>query len=96
MDDPVLTEEDADRIVTHMNEDHPEDVARYAEAFADVSGVDSARMTSIDADGFELVVETDGTTTPVRIDFDTPLDTVEDARSQLVELAMAARNDAER
>ncbi|PSQ69377.1 MAG: hypothetical protein BRD31_05755 [Bacteroidetes bacterium QH_2_64_26] len=96
MEDPVLTADDVDRIVTHMNEAHTADLIRYAEAYADVPAVEDARMTSIDADGFELVVEAGGTTTPVRIDFDMPLDTADDARSRLVELALAARGDAER
>ncbi len=96
MDEPVLTADDVDRIVTHMNEAHADDLVRYAEAYADVSAVEDARMTSIDADGFELAVEAGGTTAPVRIDFDTPLSTVEDARVRLVEMAQAARDDAER
>jgi len=98
MDDPapVLSAAEVDRIVTHMNEEHAEDVRRYAEVYGDVGEVDAARMTSIDAEGFDLSVEGDGSTTLVRIDFDTPLDTVDDARSRLVELAMAARSGAER
>lgn len=95
MNDPVLSADDVDCIVTHMNEGHAEDLIRYAEAYADVSGVEAARMTNIDAKGFALEVEAGGTTTPVRIDFDTPLDTVDDARSRLVELAMAARGEAD-
>lgn len=96
MDEPVLTADDVDRIVTHMNEAHVDDLVRYAKAYADVSAVEDVRMTSIDADGFELAVEVGGTTAPVRIDFDTPLSTVEDARIRLVEMAQAARDDAER
>lgn len=96
MNDPVLTADDVNRIVTHMNEAHTEDLIHYAQAYADVAAVEDARMTSIDADGFELAVETGSTTIPVRIDFDTPLGTVEDARSRLVELATAARDDVER
>jgi putative heme iron utilization protein len=96
MEDPVFTADDVDRIVTHMNEAHPEDLIHYAKAYADVTAVEDVRMTSIDADGFELAVETGGPTTPVRIDFDTPLSTVDDARSRLVEMAQAARGAAER
>lgn len=97
MDDdaPVLSTDDVDRILAHMNAAHAEDLVRYAQAYADVADVDAARMTGIDAEGFDLAVEGDGPTTAVRIDFDTPLDTVDDARSRLVELARAARSDAE-
>ena len=94
--DSVLSADDVDRIVTHMNEEHTEDLIRYAQAYADLAEVEEVRMTGIDAEGFDLDVRGGGTRTPVRIDFDTPLDTVDDARSRLVELAMAAREEAER
>lgn len=93
---PVLSVGDVERIVTHMNEEHPDDLVRYAEAYADVAEVEAARMTSIDAKGFDLVVEADGGETAVRIEFETPLQTVDDARSVLVDLAMRARQEAER
>jgi len=94
--DSVLSADDVDRIVTHMNEDHAEDLMRYAQAYADLAEVEAVRMTSIDAEGFDLDVQGSGTTTPVRIDFDRPLDTADDARSRLAELALAAREDVER
>jgi putative heme iron utilization protein len=93
---PVLSAEDVDRIVTHMNEEHTEDLIRYVQAYADLSEVEEVRMTSIDAEGFDLTVEEGDTKTPVRIDFDAPLETVEDARSALAELALRAREGAER
>lgn len=95
MADQVLSPEDVERIVTYMNDARPEELVRYAEAYADVSDVEGARMTSIDADGFDLEVETDGATMPVRIEFDSPLNTVDEARSTLVDLAMAARNSGD-
>lgn len=93
MADQVLSPEDVERIVTYMNDAHPEDLVRYAETYADVSDVEGARMTSIDADGFDLEVETGGATMPIRIEFDSPLKTVDEARSTLVDLAMAARGN---
>jgi len=96
MADSVFSPEDVDRIVGHMNDAHPEDLVRYAEAYADVTEVDGARMTGIDATGFDLEVEQENGTVPVRIDFDAPLDTVDEARAALVEMAMAARDTAER
>ena len=96
MADPVFSPDDVDRIVGHMNDAHSKDLVRYAEAYADVTEVDGARMTGIDAEGFDLEVEQENTTVPVRIDFDAPLDTVDEARAALVEMAMAARDTAER
>jgi len=95
-DDPVLSEAEADRIVTHMNEEHADDLVRYAQVYAEVSLVDAARMTGIDAEGFDLAVDTEGATAAVRIDFDTSLDTAAEARSALVDLALKAREEAER
>ena len=92
----VLSTEDVDRVVTHMNEEHTEDLIHYAQAYADVGEVTSARMTSIDAEGLDLAVEGSRGTTPVCIDFDASLTTADKARAALVELAMAACEDAER
>ncbi len=90
-----LPETDADRIVAHMNAEHPEDLVRYAKAFADVKAVDTAHMTSLDAEGFTLEIAAAGATTTVRIDFEASLDTVAEARSTLVDLAMRARKRTE-
>ena len=96
MADPVFSPGDVDRIVEHMNDAHSEDLIRYAEAYGDVREAKGARMTGIDAEGFDLEVEQEKATVPVRIDFDAPLDTVDEARAVLVEMAMAARDAAER
>ena len=92
----VLSPDDVDRIVTHMNEAHTEDLVRCVQAYANVPTVEDVHMTSIDAYGFDLTVDRGEATVPVRIDFDTPLETAGDARSTLAELALAARGDAER
>lgn len=92
----VLSSGDVTRIVSHMNEEHADDLVRYAQAFADVTGVEAARMTDIAAEGFELEVTMDEAVETVWIEFDTPLQTVGEARSALVELAMTAREAAER
>jgi Putative heme iron utilization protein len=92
----VLSAADVDRIVTHMNEDHADDLVRYAQVYADVSPVKAARMTGIDVEGLDLEVDTEGATAAVRIDFDTSLDSAAEARSALVDLALEARDEAER
>ena len=96
MADHVFSPEDVDRIVGHMNDAHSEDLVRYAEAYGDVTEVEGVRMTGIDVEGFDLEVEQKSATVPVRIDFDAPLDTVDEARAALVEMAMAAQDAAER
>ncbi|WP_263786082.1 DUF2470 domain-containing protein [Salinibacter grassmerensis] len=96
MADHVFSPEDVSRIVGHMNDAHSEDLVRYAEAYGDVTEVEGVRMTGIDVEGFDLEVEQKSATVPVRIDFDAPLDTVDEARAALVEMAMAAQDAAER
>jgi putative heme iron utilization protein len=94
--DRILSPADVDRIVAHMNDEHADDLIRYAQVYSDVTDAEAARMTSIDAEGLDLAVTVDGTKTAVRIDFETPLQTVDEARSALVDLAMRARDAAER
>ena len=94
--DRILSPADVARIVSHMNDEHADDLIRYAQVYAEVTDAEAARMTSIDAEGIDLAVTADGTQTAVRIDFETPLQTVDEARSALVDLAMRARDAAER
>jgi putative heme iron utilization protein len=94
-EDRVLSDADVDRIITHMNDKHADDLVCYAQVYAEVSPVDAARMTDIDAEGFDLEVDTGEATTAVRVDFDSPLDTAAEARSALVDLALEARKEAE-
>lgn len=89
--DHVLSEKDVERIVEHMNAEHEEDLLLFAQVYGGESGATAARMTGIDAEGIDLeATAADGQKT-LRIDFDTPLHTPEDARRVLVDMAMNAR-----
>jgi putative heme iron utilization protein len=73
-------------IVEHMNEDHADAVELYATALAD--GEPGAwRMTGIDMEGFDLVL--DGAAH--RVLFAEPIATPAEARKELVRLATEAR-----
>jgi putative heme iron utilization protein len=73
-------------IVDHMNEDHADAVELYATALAD--GEPGAwRMTGIDMEGFDLVL--DGAAR--RVLFAEPITTPAEARKELVRLATEAR-----
>lgn len=87
----VLSESDVNRIVTHMNEEHADDVLLLAQVHAGAPGATEAHMTSIDAEGLDLVAMIDGNEEALRIPFDEPLHTPEDAHRMLVDLALSAR-----
>ncbi|MFZ2018283.1 MAG: DUF2470 domain-containing protein [Methyloceanibacter sp.] len=73
-------------IVEHMNEDHADAVELYATALAD--GEPGAwRMTGIDMEGFDLVLDGGAH----RVLFAEPVTTPQEARKELVRLAAEAR-----
>lgn len=90
----VLSRADVERICDHMNAEHADDVLRLAKVFGDAPEATSARMTGLDAEGIHLEAVAGGTTVALRIEFDTPLRTPDDARTSLVEMAMRAREEA--
>jgi putative heme iron utilization protein len=82
-------------ILAHMNDDHAEALALYAELArrgADQRGGKRAawRMTGVDADGFEIA---DGSEV-LRLDFPNRVETAEAARAALVAMARRAREGA--
>jgi len=77
-------------ILTHMNEDHSDAIAQYAQRLLGRSGT-GWRMTGIDPEGIDLRCESE----TARLDFSapiaTPILTAAAARAALVQLAEAAR-----
>ena len=73
-------------ILRHMNEDHGDAVAHYAQALLGRAGT-GWRMTGIDPEGMDL--RRKGET--ARLDFAAPILTLDAARAALVQLAGAAR-----
>jgi len=69
-------------IVEHMNEDHEQALRHYCKVLRGID-VGSVSMTGIDSEGFDMLA--DGR--KVRIDFDEPIATAEEARTALVKLA---------
>jgi hypothetical protein len=82
----ALAEAEAE-IVAHMNADHADAMALYAERLLQRSG-DGWRMTGIDPEGIDLRA---GTQT-ARLDFATPVLDAMSARRALVALAVEARS----
>jgi heme iron utilization protein len=69
-------------IVEHMNQDHKEALFHYCNVLK-MTAVDAVTMTGIDSEGFDMLADN----RKMRIDFDTPITTVEAARATLVKLA---------
>jgi len=69
-------------IIKHMNEDHQKALRHYCTALKGIE-VQSVAMTGIDSEGFDFLA--DGR--KLRIDFESPIGTVEEARAALVRLS---------
>ena len=69
-------------IVEHMNRDHQKALFHYCQAQRR-EAVDAVTMTGIDSEGFDMLADK----RKLRIDFDSPIETVADARANLIKLA---------
>lgn len=69
-------------IVEHMNRDHQQALFHYCKVFGRAEA-DAVTMTGIDSEGFDLLADKH----KLRIDFETPIHTTEEARANLVRLA---------
>jgi putative heme iron utilization protein len=85
--DPLL--EASAGILRHMNEDHADACAAYAEAFAGLRG--AARMIAVDRYGFELRVESAEGSRTARVAFPGPVSTPDEVRKALVAMLRDAR-----
>jgi heme iron utilization protein len=70
------------RIVEHMNQDHQPALFHYCERFGGVRPT-AVTMTGIDSEGFDMLADR----RKLRLDFDAPVHTVDQARAVLVSLA---------
>ena len=69
-------------IVDHMNQDHRKALLHYCRALMEAEPAIVA-MTGIDSEGFDMLAGK----LKVRVDFDSPISTVDEARKNLVRLA---------
>ncbi|MBO1347608.1 MAG: DUF2470 domain-containing protein [Hormoscilla sp. GUM202] len=86
-----ITPQISDRICKHMNEDHAEAIALYAQTFGNSPETTSAYMNSIDPEGMDLTAQINGSEVPVRIKFDHTLADAEDAHHTLIAMVKQAR-----
>lgn len=71
-------------IVEHMNRDHQQALFHYCQLVGRDS-VEVVTMTGIDSEGFDMLADN----RKLRIDFDSPIETVDEARGNLIRLARA-------
>ena len=90
MSEPI-TPAISDRICKHMNEDHGEAIALYAQFFGNAPQTEAATMKSIDPQGMNILAKIAGETVPVRVEFDHDLKDAEDAHHTLVAMIKQAR-----
>jgi heme iron utilization protein len=87
--DPVS--EGAARAIEHLNEDHDDALLDMARAIGGCPEATTARCVDADRTGLDLVTETPGGETGVRVPYDEPIDGPEGLRKATVTLAHRAR-----
>ncbi len=90
----TITPAISDRICKHMNEDHAEAVALYAQVYGNAPQTESATMISIDPQGMNLSANIGGETVPVRVEFDHTLKDAEDAHHTLIDMLKQGRKSS--
>ena len=90
--DPLL--DAAERIVSHMNEDHADALILLAGHYAEIEA-DSAEMTAVDRLGFHLRVQTPERMSGCRIAFPKEAVSAEEVRTVMVEMVRRARAGAD-
>jgi len=77
----------APRILGHMNDDHAASILAYARKLAGIGDATDAQMTAVDRYGIEMAVTTPSGERRVRLAFDAEIQTREEARKALIEMA---------
>ena len=81
----------AKSIIDHMNTEHVDTMVGYCRAFSKAEDTKKALMTGIDCYGFEMSVETNKGWRPVRLAFSKPIETPEEARMEMLDLAKRSK-----
>jgi putative heme iron utilization protein len=75
-----------------MNADHADAMVLYCKAFSKATEISAAVMTGVDRYGFEMSAKTKEGPRPVRLAFDVPVSTPEEARAALIAMLKDARH----
>jgi heme iron utilization protein len=88
-EDPVSR--GAERAIAHLNDDHADALLEMARALGGCPAATAARCLDADRIGLDLLAETPGGETAVRVDYEEPLEGPEGLRKATVQLAQKAR-----
>lgn len=77
----------------HMNEDHRKNLVQYCQHYkqVEVAATDNLQMVSIDAEGFDVLLNDK----KMRFDFENPIHTPDEARQALIAMAVASAGPAD-
>lgn len=89
--DPVS--EGAARAIEHLNDDHVDALLDMARAIGGCSEATGARCVDADRTGLDLIAQTPGGETEVRVPYDEPIESPEGLRKTTVKLAHRARTE---
>ena len=82
--DPIAPS--AERICTHMNDDHADANLRYAQRLAGLEDATAATMTAVDRHGFTLRVTTPSGPRVARLAFPAPVTSTDEVRRAVIDL----------
>jgi putative heme iron utilization protein len=88
-DDPVSA--GAQRAIDHLNEDHPDALLEMVQALAGHPEATAARCVDADRTGLDLIATTPAGETPVRVEYEEPIEEPAGLRKATVKLAQKAR-----
>jgi heme iron utilization protein len=86
-----LVSEGAERAIEHLNDDHDDALLEMARAIGGCPEATAVRCVDADRTGLDLIAETPGGETEVRVPYDEPIDGPEGLRKATVKLAHRAR-----
>ena len=79
--------------IEHMNADHQHNLLDYARVLAGCDWAETAEMSALDANGFELRVRGNSREETHRLEFPEPVSDAKSLRMTMVALAQQARNE---
>jgi putative heme iron utilization protein len=86
-----LSNEEKNRMIEHMNEDHFDAVMNFLKVYAGVHNADAVLLSDLDRFGITLVYEQDGSRRQCTVPFEKSLNDKSEIRQTLVNMAQRAR-----
>ena len=88
-----FSKEDVARMVSHMNEDHADSVLAYAQHFGRCRDAEAATLIDVTADFMSLKVVVMNNEKKIKIPFEHPLKSGQDAHMTMVKMSKTAKKN---